>query len=96
MTDESEERFKRIDASLERTGKTIERTKMIMQGEQIYFNHKKLGAYSRHMTIYLDKLTGEQKQELERIEKVLFDMAQEVTEEGTRTLKSIGDCKERP
>ena len=94
MTNESEERFKRIDASLERTGKTIERTKMIMQGEQIYFNHKKPGAYSRYMTIYLDKLTGEQKQELERIEKVLFDMAEEVTEEGTRTLKSAGQAEQ--
>lgn len=92
MTDESEQRFKRIEASLERTGKTLERTKMIMQGEQIYFTRKMPGAYSRYMTIYLDKLTDEQKQELECIEKVLFDMAEEVTEEGTRTLKSAGQA----
>lgn len=51
LSDESEERFKRIDESLERTGKTIARAKMMMQGEQIYFTRKKPGAYDRHMTI---------------------------------------------
>jgi hypothetical protein len=72
--------------------KASERLRLIAESERIEFNrYKPNDALHRDMTIYYDKLTDEQKLELERIDKILFDMADKVEERGGRRILKSGE-----
>jgi hypothetical protein len=75
------EEGKRLQAESE---KASEHLILMANGERIEYNRRKPDGATLDMTIYYDKLTGDQKQELECIEKAVFEMAYEVTERGGR------------
>jgi hypothetical protein len=79
--------FKRIDKTQASINKGLQDLKIMSTSERIRFT-RTTKTLTKGMTIYYVKLTDEQKQQLENIDKLLFAMANEVTEEETRTLKA--------
>lgn len=87
MSDESEERFKRIDASQERINADL-RVLVGMQGKRIFYRKIVDDAVDLNIKIYPGLLNDEQKRQLEAAEKILFDLSDDVVEETTRRIKT--------
>jgi hypothetical protein len=68
--------------------KNMAELKLRSESERIWFRRVKNGGDNLwYLTIYYDALTDAQKEELERVSQVLTDMAHEIKEEETRTIR---------
>jgi hypothetical protein len=82
-------------AGMAETNKGMAELKLRTESERISFRRTKNGGNNIwNATIYYDALTADQKQELERVAQILADMAHEIKEEETRTIKERRPTKE--
>jgi hypothetical protein len=76
-----------FEKSLARTDESLKNIRMMLNGDRIFYSRDYRRDRQLNITIYVGKLTPEQRAEVDQIQQRLLELAHSATESGSRTLK---------
>ena len=80
-----------FEKSLAKTDESLKNIRMMLNGDRIFYSRDYRSNRQLNMSIYLGKLSPEQRAEIEQIQQRLLELAHSATESGARTLRGGED-----